>query len=101
MELLVFLYMGGALEDVHMRSAKSFDMSPAVLDATGHGHSERIISDSQICSFSSKRTRCSNDSDRQMLLAVVEVGFGGHSKFDEVVKDMMLRLIGRPSAHGL
>merc|ERR1712137_224396 len=55
MEVLVFLYMGGAPEAVHMRSASTADTCD-LFDG--------------VRSFSVRQTTCINPEDKDMLLAI-------------------------------
>lgn len=83
MEMTVFLYMGGTPETVHLRT---ISQAGATFGMT---------------SFSVAQAKCSNESDKQMLLAVVEAGFGGAASFNKLVISMMTTLLGRPSSAAL
>lgn len=83
MEILIFLHMGGAEEAVTMRWFTTDEMGP---DNTN-----------PIDSFSVCKSKCCNAEDKEMLLAIVEAGFGGMPCFDVKVMSLMTRIARRKS----
>jgi len=84
MEVLIFLLMGGLPEEVCIQHLETKHECPDTLKA-------------QLDGFSVKHAACSKPEDKEMLLAIVEAGFGGCKRFDRAVVDMMHSVKENPS----
>lgn len=72
MEVLTFLFMGGQIDNVQIRRISTTEVDTSKFDV--------------------EKATCTNDTDKQMLLAIVEAGFGGRSRFNRTVVTLMQRV---------
>lgn len=76
MEILIFLYMGGLPERITLRNL---------------GQSQTSLR-STLSSFSVCNATCTKAEDKDMLLAIVEAGFGGARRFNRTVVELLRKV---------
>eukprot|EP00928_Gymnodinium_smaydae_P048351 TRINITY_DN32312_c0_g1_i1.p1 TRINITY_DN32312_c0_g1~~TRINITY_DN32312_c0_g1_i1.p1 ORF type:complete len:521 (-),score=50.92 TRINITY_DN32312_c0_g1_i1:116-1678(-) len=81
MEVLIFLHMRG-------ESAQE----AAVMCPATKNHENASVLAARINRFSVRNAACTKPEDLEMLLAIVEAGFGGFARFDQMVVSLLKRL---------
>eukprot|EP00928_Gymnodinium_smaydae_P072513 TRINITY_DN55865_c0_g1_i1.p1 TRINITY_DN55865_c0_g1~~TRINITY_DN55865_c0_g1_i1.p1 ORF type:complete len:541 (+),score=103.33 TRINITY_DN55865_c0_g1_i1:40-1623(+) len=76
MELLIFVLMGGHIEDVALRRVAGDNFVPA----------------EAVANFAVSDATCTQEQDKDMLFAIVEAGFQNFDSFDRTVRELMTDL---------
>ena len=95
-ELFVFLQMGGTADRVEMMLP---DSAPRSSGTAGASHALDV--QREIDAFDVRRASCFRREEREKLLTVIEVGFGGLSVFNEVLVALLNAAMRRLDAKEL